>query len=986
MAKSTTVEQPEIVAKKKTASAKKKPKLKSFPIIAIGGSAGSFSAYENFFSQMPADSGMAIVIIMHLDPLHKSQLSQVIQRYTAMPVIETTDGVAIEPNHVYIIPANKDMGIHNRRLLLLTASRPRGLRQPIDYFFQSLANDQWNRAVAIVFSGMGADGETGIRMIKENLGLTIAQDPDTAEYSSMPLAAIGTNQVDYVLAPEEMPLKIIQYLSHPVMDEDANDETKRSLKNNNAIQKILMILRTHTGNDFALYKTSTVTRRIDRRVAHYQLTDYAQYANYLKENPDEIGNLFNELLIGVTKFFRDAAAFDSLKISIKDLLIHKKGDEPLRVWVTGCSTGEEAYSVAMLLVEAVAELKRKMVPRIQVYATDLDEGALERARFGSYHENIAAEVSPERLKQFFFREDERYRVKKELRDIIVFAQQNLIKDPPFIKLDLLCCRNLLIYFTAELQKRIIPLFYYALNPNGIMFMGPAETIGGFTDMFRPADPKWKLFNRQEGNIMISNMIDLPFHAAKMPLHAPKSDEVVPPKEKRSITEVFNKVWLENFLPPSVLVNEKGDILYNNGNTGRYLELPRGETVVNNVLKLAREELKYALDSSMQQALKSDETLSFGNIKLKIDGQIRLITIRATAIKEPDTPPLIMIAFEDLGPFKAAKSLSRSTGKASDTTDADELKKELVYTKHQLNGTVEQMESSMERLRLSNEELQSTNEELQSTNEESLTTKEEMQSLNEELMTVNMQFQSKGEELTRINNDMKNLLDSTEICTLFLDNDLNILRFTPNARHLFKLIARDVGRPLSHVVSNFEQPVNENDIREVIDKLKIKVTDSRTKSNEWYRLRIMPYRTLDNYISGAVLTFTLITDYKLMQSNLAVLKDYSAALLDEIPEATIQLDGELHISSVNTAALKLFALAKEDMLGQKAGIFFQKRWKTEAAGHLLEQCISERRERTTNVKVKGEATTYRLNARPFFEETGTTPLIVLKIDGGLLSEK
>ncbi|MFC0513492.1 CheR family methyltransferase [Mucilaginibacter angelicae] len=980
MIKSIKAVAPETAQKKKPVKSGSNKKPKSFPVIAIGGSAGSFSAYEKFFAHMPANSGVAIVIIMHLDPLHKSQLSEVMQRYTAIPVIEATDGMLVAPDHIYIIPSNKDMGIHNGKLLLLAASKPEGIRQPIDYFFQSLANDQWNRSVAVVLSGMGADGETGIRMIKENLGMTIAQDPDTADYDSMPLAAIGTNLVDYVLAPEEMPLRIIEYLNHPVIAEEADDSLKMSLKNNNAIQKILMLLRSHTGNDFALYKKSTITRRIERRIAYYQFTDYAQYAGYLKDNPEEIDSLFNELLIGVTKFFRDAGAFESLKLLLKELIRQKKDDDPVRVWVAGCSTGEEAYSVAMLLMECIDTLKRKIISKIQIYATDLDPAALEHARAGVYHENIVAEVSPERLKKFFTREEDRFRVKKELRDIIVFAQQNLIKDPPFIKLDLLCCRNMLIYFTPELQKRIIPLFYYALNPNGIMFMGPAETIGGFTDMFRSLDPKWKIFNRQEGNIMLGNMIDFPFHTTKQYLHTLKSNDVSIPKQKRSFTDIFNKILIDKFLPPSVLVNEKGDILYNNGNTGKYLELPRGETVANNILKLAREELKYALSSSLHQALNSDDTLTLDDITLKEGKDLRLVSIRVTSVREQEAPSLVLFVFEDHGLIKTDKKPDLQSSLTNRNSVTEALKKELVYTKQQLTTTVEQMEGSMEKLRLSNEELQSTNEELQSTNEESLTTKEEMQSLNEELMTVNSQYQLKAEELTRLNNDMKNLLDATEVCTLFLDNDLNILRYTPQVRHLFNLIASDVGRPINHVVSNFEQPINENDIREVIDKLTIKVTDLRTKDNEWYRVRIMPYRTLDNYISGAVLTLTQITDFKQMQSKLEVLKDYAASILNELPDAVIQMDKDFHISGANILALKLFNIAQHDLQGQSAVEFLKKLWKTEEPEYLFKQCLSERKEVSAAVTTKTkQPKVYQLTARPFFEQTETTPLIVLRIN-------
>ncbi|MDN3551185.1 CheR family methyltransferase [Mucilaginibacter aquaedulcis] len=978
MATSKAAIRPEIAVNRNQDDSEKKAKAFSFPIIAIGGSAGSFSAYEKFFSQMPPDSGMAIVIIMHLDPLHKSQLVEVMQRYTAIPLIEAADGMDVEPDHVYIIPANKDMGIHKRKLLLLAASKPHGIRQPIDYFFESLANDQWSQAIAIVLSGMGADGETGMRMIKENLGLTVVQDPDTADYDSMPLAAIGTNLIDYVLPPEAMPLKIIQYLKHPAIAEEGNDETKSTARNINALQKILMLLRAHTGHDFSLYKKSTISRRIDRRVAYYQFSDYARYAAYLSDNPEEITTLFNELLIGVTKFFRDAAAFESLKNSINDIIRRKRAAEPIRIWIAGCSTGEEAYSVAMLVMESVNEQKQKLIPKIQIYATDLDTPALEHARSGLYHENIAADISPQRLKQFFFREEDRYRVKKELRDMIVFAQQNLIKDPPFIKLDLVCCRNMLIYFTPELQKKIIPLFYYALNPDGIMFMGPAETIGGFTDLFRSADAKWKIFRRLEGKVTVGNILDFPFHSVKQPSAHLIQDEIIMPKQKRPVTELFNKVLIEKFLPPSVLVNERGDILYNNGNTGKYLELPRGETVVNNILKLAREELKYAISTTMHQALQGDEIIIAENVSFKDDKIIRVVNIKSTLVQETGMPPLILVVFEDQGSIIKHKKGAIQP----DIADSDalkEMKKELVYTKQRLITTVEEMESSIEKLRMSNEELQSTNEELQSTNEESLTTKEEMQSLNEELMTVNSQYQSKAEELTRLNNDMKNLLDATEVCTLFLDNELNIVRYTPKVRHLFNLITSDIGRPISHVVSNFDQPVDVKEIREVIDTLTIKTSDIRTTANEWYRMRIMPYRTLDNYIAGVVITLTPITDYKQMQSTLAVLKDYSASILDEIPQATLQLDKTLFINGANTAALTLFGLSEKEVVGFKANEFLKQKWKTGVPAEILKQSLVERREVSAIITIKGKpAKTLQLQAIPFFEQTDTTPLLILKI--------
>ncbi|MFI5159526.1 MAG: chemotaxis protein CheB, partial [Sphingobacteriales bacterium] len=444
-----------------------KPKV--FPIVCLGGSAGAFAAFEIFLTHMPANSGMAFVIIMHLDANTKSNLVDVIKNFTPMDVKQVQDGMEVEPNTIYVIPPNKDMGIHNRKLLLLPPSRFNNLRLPIDYFLQSLAEDQWNKAVAIIFSGMGSDGETGVRMIKEKLGMVMVQDPETAQYDSMPKVSITTGLIDYVLAPEEMPLKLIQYLNHPTMIEEANDQIKSDTKEANAIQKILMMLRSHTGHDFANYKKNTITRRIDRRLAFHQLPDYGNYINYLRENPHEIDVLFNELLIGVTKFFRDSHAFDSLQQKFYHILRTKTDGEPIRVWVAGCSTGEEAYSIAMIIMEYFYAAKIKKIPKVQIFATDLDIEAIEHARSGVYHENIVADVSMERIERFFIKSDEHFIVKKDLREMIVFAQHNIIKDAPFTRLDLLSCRNVMIYLTAELQKRIIPIFHYSLNYKGMLF-------------------------------------------------------------------------------------------------------------------------------------------------------------------------------------------------------------------------------------------------------------------------------------------------------------------------------------------------------------------------------------------------------------------------------------------------------------------------------------------------------------------------------------
>jgi two-component system CheB/CheR fusion protein len=923
------------VTKKSSTSSVKQVKRKSFPIVGIGGSAGAFPSFEKFFNHLPADSGMAFVLVLHLDPNHKGQVAEIIKNYTAMPVIEASDGVEIEPDKVYVIPPNKDMGMHNRKLLLLNPAKPNGYRQPIDYFLQSLAEDQWNKAVAIIFSGMGSDGETGVRMIKEKLGMAMAQDPETSQYNSMPLAAISTNLVDYVLLPEEMPLKLIQYLNHPVLSEEASEQVRTAIQNANSINKILMLLRSQTGHDFSLYKKSTITRRIDRRIAYHQLPDYAAYVNFLRENPQEIDVLFNELLIGVTKFFRDAPAYDSLKNKLYALMNNKKSNEPFRVWIAGCSTGEEAYSVAILLIECLEEMDKSEWPKLQLFATDLDKEAIEHARNGIYFDNIVADVSAARIDKFFIKKDNTYQVKKELREMIVFAQHNLIKDAPFTRLDLLCCRNVMIYLTAELQKKIIPIFHYSLNSGGIMFMGPAETIGGFTEMFVSADPKWKIYERKSGNAPAGKMIDFPFHVAKQyPLNIMKIDDIDKQVNKRSVADTFNRILLDNFTPSSVLVNDKGDILYSNSKTGKFLELPSGEAVMN-IHKMAREELRYVVGNIIHQARNQKGEVAVNDIKLKDGNQTKLINLKATLLEETGLQGLVLVIFEDKGYIK------RNVGKAKVGNDSnkgavEELEKELVYTKQQLNSTIEQMETSLEELKSTNEELQSTNEELQSTNEESLTTKEEMQSLNEELMTINMQYQSKADELTRINNDMKNLLDSTEIGTIFLDHNLDILRYTPQVRKLFNLIPTDVGRPITHVVSNFDNSTIESDIKEVIDTLANKEIEVKTKTNEWYRVRIMPYRTLDNFISGAVLTFTLVTGYKQLEYLVDDMRAAIELMVKQSSEPMAVLDDNLIIRSANGAFGDLFNLKPEKDQNLPFIPFIEKFTRTEKLQKLLDK--------------------------------------------------
>ncbi|WP_457268775.1 CheR family methyltransferase [Pedobacter sp. UYEF25] len=879
-----------------------------FPIIGIGGATGALTALELFFKHMPTKSGMAFVLIIHQDLDDKQNYKECIESFSSIPVKFIEDGMKVAENTIFVAPKNMDVGMHDGFLLLFRASRKKGANMCVDHFFQSLAEDRWNLAVGIVLSGFGADGETGIRMIKEKLGMAMVQEPENAQYPGMPSAAIGTQMADYVLLPEEMPTRLIQYLNHPLLNNSADDGTNAYKSNLVHIQKILMLLRSHTGHDFALYKKNTISRRIERRVAFQQLPDYEHYVNFLRENPTEIDVLFNDLLIGVTKFFRDKQAFDALKEHLYTLLSSKNQQEPIRIWVAGCSTGEEAYSIAILITEYLDTLPGKRKPKAQIFATDLDARAIDVARAGSYFSNIASELTPQQIERFFVKFTSGYVVKKEIREMIVFAQHNLIKDAPFTRLDLICCRNLLIYLTIELQKKIIPIFHYSLNVDGLLFLGPAESVGGFLNVFNTVDSKWKIFERKEGISSLGKLLDFPFNIANQNKLA-KIGLSTKINAKSPVAEHFNKILLDHYTPPSLLVNDRGDILYVNGDTGNFIQVHPGEAVMN-INRMAKGELKYAIGNALHQAFTTHTKIEVAGINVKDTDKPFIASFSVEYLIDPALSGLLLITFYKKPAAKPATKRANNRNQATNSA-VEELEKELIYTKQQLHTTIEQMETSLEELKSTNEELQSTNEEHQSTNEEALTTKEEMQSLNEELMTINLQYQSKGQELTQLNNDMKNLLDNIEIGTIFLDNDLNILRFTPQVTKLFNVISSDLGRSITHIVSNFEYPSIDLAIKGVIATLVGKELEVKTKNNDWYNLRMMPYRTLDNFISGAVLTFTQITPLKSMSAQINGLVSYTQNLIDEFSEATVVLDGEKKILVCNSSFLHLFHFTKAE---------------------------------------------------------------------------
>lgn len=851
---------PRSVAKPKDADAKHVASVTSVPVVGIGCSAGGLEALEKFFSHAPADSGLAFVIVQHLAPTHVSALPELLQRTTKMVVTETIDHVTIKPNSIYVIPPNKDLSLLHDTLHLLDPIEQRGLRLPIDFFLRTLADDRQEKAIGVILSGMGSDGMFGLRAIKEKGGLTLVQEPASASAESMPKSAVEAGVADIVGLPEELPARIVAYLKHPAQRLISEPTDEGVIQSD--LEKVVILLRDHSGTDFSLYKTNTLVRRIERRIALHQIGDIAKYVRYLRENPHEIDLLFKELLIGVTNFFRDPEVWEYLRTeAIPALLAQQPAGKVLRAWVPACSSGEEAYSLAMIFKEALEQAQRDVRPDLLIYATDLDPDAIDKARKGFYPKNIVADVSVERLGRFFVQDPNGYRIKKEIREMVVFAPQNIISDPPFIKLDILTCRNLLIYFRPQLQKKLLPLFHYALNQGGLLLLGNAESIGNFGHLFAPANPKAHIFKRLDQPPTLSE-IEFPAKIARGTTNVIERPLAVPTENIGQLTDLL---ILQSHAPAAVLVNGDGDVLYISGRTGKYLEPAAGKSNMN-LYAMAREGLREALTGVIQKALREPESIHLNNIQIGTNGGTQLVNVTIQAINQPE--PLrgrVLIVFKDIPTPTATRRKSRKTV-AADEHDA--LMQELQKNREALQVCHEEMQTSVEELKSGNEELQSTNEELQSTNEELTTSKEEMQSMNEELQTVNAELISKVQDLTWVQNDMANLLNSTEIATVFLDNEMKLRRFTSHATDLFKLIPGDVGRPLSDVVTDLDYPQLKDDALEVLRSLAAREKQVGTHDGRWYRVRIMPYRTQDNVIDGVVITFTNIGEIKKLQDELS----------------------------------------------------------------------------------------------------------------------
>ncbi len=885
-------------------------------VVGLGASAGGVGPLQQFFSDMDPESGLAFVVVMHLSPEHESQLASVLQQRTTMPVTQVSGPERVRPNHVYVIPPNHQLSFEDRALHLLPPQQPLGRRVTIDLFFRTLAQAYGQRAVCVIMSGTDSDGVIGLKHIRAQGGLTIVQDPNEAQHNSMPASAISTGMVDWILPVEQMAPKLLEFARNehrmklppeiPEADEtdlkveDApggptiSEETRES-EDEEAIAEVLADVRGQTGHDFSHYKRATVLRRIARRMQVNSIDTIPRYLEFIRTHPVETRALLQDLLIGVTHFFRDREAFAALEASIPQLFAGKKNDDEVRVWVAGCATGEEAYSVAMLLSEHASRLSNP--PSTQIFATDIDDQAIADAREGLYPSMIEADVSPERLREFFGRDHGRYRVRKEIREKILFAAHNLLRDAPFSRCDLVCCRNLLIYLTGKAQEQVFDVFHFALRSGGMLFIGGSENHGQAHSLFSTVDPKHRIFVRRSTPRPIWKVPLLPLRAPGklIPAAASRTARTLPPltpsggadltsdtREKtvqagHARREVlFGELHLrllEHYGPPSVVVNEAHDIVHLSESAGRYLHFVAGEPTAN-VVKVVTPALKVELRTALFKAAQTKTAVKSAPQSLEFDGRTETVTLEVRPMATGDQAQgFFLVLFETGG--ETSDAVAAPVSHPAVSPDSED---EVTFLKQQLNTTVEQYEAANEELKASNEELQAMNEELRTATEELETSKEELQSVNEELSTVNHELKSSVEELSRANADLNNLMSSTDIGTIFLDRGLRVKRFTPSAQAVFNILDADIDRPLSDITNKLGYPDFIRDAEKVLETLTMVEREVRVGQDVWCLTRIAPYRTVDDRIAGVVATFIDITRRK--------------AAEDEVKEVSRELQGQL----------------------------------------------------------------------------------------------
>ncbi|VXB62432.1 CheR family methyltransferase [Massilia sp. 9I] len=893
------------------------PSAIQFPVVGIGASAGGLPALQRFFENMPQNSGMAFVIILHLSPKHASTTDQVLQRATRMPVIQVLKPVQIEANHVYVIPPNQHLTMIDSFLSLKPLERPRGSHIAIDLFFRTLAEVHRERSVAIVLSGTGSDGAVGLKRIKEQGGVTIVQLPADAEHDGMPGAAIGTGIVDFVLPVTEMPQKLIDLWENariielpptgdgegPIAHLPRQDDVQLAEE---ALQRVVFLLLNRTGHDFKQYKRATVLRRIERRMQVRAVHTLPEYCSLLETDPRECHALLDDMLIGVTNFFRDREAFEALERDIIPELFKDKGaGDEVRVWVAACSTGEEAYSLAMLLADHAEEMAHP--PACQIFASDIDNDAIARARSGVYPASILTDIAPSRLRRHFTKDDDRYNIRKAIRDRILFASHNVLRDPPFSRLDMVSCRNLLIYLNREVQIRVLEMFHFALKPGGYLFLGSSESAESVADFFVPVDKKNRIYRARPTSRTMSSGTQVPSHVSRLP----ESVLYPPPRRQFSYAEVHQRA-LALAAPPSLVLDREANIVHMSQRAGQFLRMGAGEPS-RNVLALVMPELRLELRSALYQAQQGNTAIDCRHISIELQGRSVIIGMKVSPFRDEDSSEnFMLVVFNEVSPEVAPVP----AGASRDDMVLTQLETELQRTKEQLQETIEHSEISTEELRASNEELQAINEELRSATEELETSKEELQSVNEELITVNYELKVKVEETGKANDDLNNLIASTDIATVFVDSGMRIKRFTPRATDIFSVIASDLGRSLLDLTHRLDYDQLADDVSATFATLRPVEREVRSYDGRWYIVRLLPYRTTEDRIEGAIMTFFDISERRQAEEQARA----HEARMQMVAESThdyaiISLDAEGHATSWNKGAERLFGYTEAEMLGQ-----------------------------------------------------------------------
>jgi len=834
-----------------------KPTNEEFLIAGLGASAGGIQAFKEFFQHVPPKSGIAYVVILHLSPDHDSRLAQVLQTTTEMPVTQVTEKVVVVPDHVYVVPPNQHLTMQHGSIIVSPNTEIEDRRAPVDIFFRTLAEEHGTRAVAIILSGTGANGSMGIKRVKEKGGAAFVQNPREAEFNEMPRNSIATGLIDEVLNVAELPAKIIAYKNSLGTIQISEEAESRSQDQQQALREIFTELRVRTGHDFSNYKRPTLLRRIERRINIHTLPDLPSYVAFMHENGEEVTALLKDLLISVTNFYRDKKAFDIIETEVLPMLLKgRTAEKDLRIWVAGCATGEEAYSLAILC----AELTSGFIdgPKVQIFATDIDEAAIAHAREGLYTLNDVADVSPERLRRYFNKEGDTYRIRREIREILMFANHNFLKDPPFSHLDLISCRNVLIYLNHVAQERVTETFHFALNPGGYLFLGSSESVDGATDLYANYNRENHIFQARQAS---PRAFPIPESVPKLQVAKPSSS-VTLEQENKILERIsfgdLHQQLLEQYAPPSVVVNEEYDIVHISDRAGKYLQIGGGE-LSRNLLKLINPDLRLEARSALYQAVQQQSAVEARGAKVKIGDHFETINIHVRPVlRSGDTARgFLLVLFEPT----TTENNEQEILLTSNEPVARHLEEELMRLKSQLRSSNEQHEYQAEELKASNEELQAMNEELRSAAEELETSKEELQSINEELKTVNQELKVKIEEVTLSSNNLQNLINSTDIGTIFLDRGLRVALFTPAARDIFNLIPADYGRPLTDITGKLNYHNLLHDAETVLDKLITLEQEVVTVENKFYLMRISPYRTTEDRINGVVITFIDITALK-----------------------------------------------------------------------------------------------------------------------------